>query len=276
MRTDLRRLLWQLRAGVIRRATLEAAVEEACSGLVAERFADGGTLRESQPCVRSLLSRFEHSIARARKGIPEGDHQEALHELQRAERSLAAASRLSEAIVAWEGLRAAWSRWTGQLRLPVASSPATLREGDRLLRVAQRFLDAGEDRKAHFVLRRGHVLLERLGARDRSRARQQGLRLRLDALRDDPSPRAAELAEAIDGLIREGQLHLADRLLDDWEMAPNASETLGRGVRETLLRIQANSREAESLVKGLELSARSEGPANRTEQGSPERDEKGV
>lgn len=255
MRRDLRRKLWSLRAGVIRRETLREAVDEACSGLIAERFDRAPPLRTSASIVLRTLDRFERAVGDARHGAREGREREAVRAVESAESALAEAWRLSGALQSWERVRADWTRWTERFGLAAASGLATIREGERLLRVARRFLDAGEARKARFVARRCRALLERLTARDRSLERRRELLGRLRGLQREGSPTAAALAGSIDRLVSEGHLETADRLLDDWEMRPEGSRLFRRASREALGRILATGREARTLAGGLELVA---------------------
>jgi hypothetical protein len=276
MRADLRRLLWQLRAGVIRRATLEVAVEEACTSLIAARHDREVPLRQAASCILPLLSRFEDSIFDARSGASEGDFNKAIRAVEDAETELVAGRRLSVVLEAWERLRADWTRWVERLGLQLASELVTLREGERLLRVARRFLDAGEDRKARFVVQRGQALLDRLGARNRSRHRRQELRERLETLLADSPPGFDGLAGLIDRLLGDGRLELADRLLDDWEMGPEGSGSLGGEARTSLARILTTSREARSLALELEPAASPDEAANRNQSEAGTKDQKGA
>lgn len=259
MRGDLRRLLWRLRAGVVRRAALEAAVEEACRALVESRFREAVELQEVSQFARSSLAIFEAQISMARHLALEGEHRRAVRAVEAAEAALAAARRLAEVHAAWEALVEAWKELVRRYDFEAFGHLATLREGARGLVVAEAFLRNGESRKARFVVRQCAAFLETLTRPVTSRDRSRALLHRLLAGRQAAHSRPDSLVRLLGRIADDGLLDLAERLFDDWEMGAEAgrtqaatrSTTPARG-REALIRMSRIEQEARSL--GSELA----------------------
>lgn len=222
MRSDLRRLQWRLRAGVVRRAALEDAVAAAGRQLVDRRFAAQLPLQEVSPYVRPFLAIFEAEIASALRLAVERADRRAIEAVERAEGALEAARGMTRAHQEWTILDTAWTGLKDRFGLAAHAHFATLREGAAGLTVAQRFLEAGEFRKARFVVRLGQNAFDELTKKQADPGRRTILlRRHLEHRRIHPD--AAEgLATALGRLVDDGFLVLAERLMTDWEMNSDA------------------------------------------------------
>lgn len=253
MRGDLRKLLWRLRTGVVRRAALEAAVELACNRLVSRRYGSAPALQEVSEYTRPLLIEFEAEISAARLLAPEGAHRTAIQAVERAEAALEAARRMTDAHAARDALAADWYRLRDRFDLAAWDDLTTIREMAIGLEVTDSFLRAGEARKARFVAGLCRVLLERLTTPTADLVRRRSLKERLAELGRSALPCDAELCALLGRLAAGGALGLAERLLDDWEIETGPADTAG--IAAVLGRISIAGREAQVLAGELALLA---------------------
>lgn len=258
MRGDLRRLLWRCRVGVIRRTAVEDAVEETCRHLVDERFTAKVPFQEVSSFARPFLVQFEKKISESRRAARHGNHGRAIVAVERAETALAAARRIARAHEAWENILVSWTQLQDRFDLTSLAHQSTVREGSRMLVLAESFLQAGEARKALFVIRQSQVTLATLNVSDPDQERRRTLLRRLMRSQRSSSAPPKRLVQTLGRIADEGLLNLAERLLDDWEMAvEETGKRLLEGDRDRQ-RIAQCGHEARKLAQELSRLASGE------------------
>lgn len=249
MRGDLRRLLWRCRVGLIRRAALEDVVEETCRRLVDERFSAKVPFQEVSSFARPLLVQFEKKISESRRAARHGNHRRAIVAVEKAETALAVARRIAGAHEAWENILGSWTQLQDRFDLTSLAHQSTIREGSRMLVLAESFLQAGEARKALFVIRQSQETLASLNVSDPDSERRRTLLRRLMGSQRSPSAPPKRLVQILGRISDEGLLNLAERLLADWEMA--VEETGERLLEDNRDRIAQCVQEARRLAQEL-------------------------
>lgn len=253
MHSDLRRLLWHLRAGVVRSAALEEAVDKACAALVARRFEDSTAHLDHSRFARDSLGKFEQEIARARLAAPEGRYRLAVRAVGTAEAALGAARKVAEAERSWENLRMSWTGLLERFDLAPYSPLASLQEMSRTFSLTESFLLAGESGKARFVNRMCRERVRRLTATTDDPGARRELARRLVERQHGPFAVPAGLVRVLSRMVDEGLVELACRLLDDWELgASPTGKTEGKPTLAVDLgRISEITREASLLAREL-------------------------
>lgn len=227
MRSDLRKLLSRHRAGMIRRSVLEDAVDEACTGLVSDRFRQGSCIPEGAPFVQGLLVRLEDRITHARLWVVAGEFRRAVEAVEEAERVLTRARKAGWAERECQAAATSWRKLSETYALGAFAELATVRVAERSLAVAQGFLAAGESRKAWLVARQLRLGLERLARREENAARRKALVRALVAGQQAGGARLEELVSTAGRLADAGLLELAQRLVEDWQAAEGGAGGVG-------------------------------------------------
>jgi hypothetical protein len=217
MRSDLRKLFWRFREGLIRPSVVEEAVDAACSRLVSERFRQEGPLQETSTRVQPVLAEFENRVAYARLWLQAGEHRRAVLAVEEAEKALAGAHEMARAEGDWRSVGSSWRELSETFGLAAFPKLATVRVAERSLVVAEKFLDAGEARKAHLVARQLRVGLDRLRQRVADGEPRAPLIRLLVTLRSSGGPPVEGLSIVAGRLADAGLLELAQRLVEDWQ-----------------------------------------------------------
>lgn len=254
MRGDLRRLYWRLSAGVIRRAVLEEAIEEACVRLVDDRSGAEVPFQEVSPFTRHFLVRFEKEISLAQTRAPEGDHYGAIRALEAAEETLHAARRIAAAHEDWEATVGSWAELRERFDLNLFAHLATVREVSRGLALTESFLEVGDARKARFVVRLCRGTITGITALDSDPERRNTLVRRLVALQRTACTPPESFLRILGRIADEGFLGFAERLVDDWEIGAGTIDngTSGRPASSGVLeKIGEAGREAWRLAREL-------------------------
>ncbi|HSK76932.1 MAG TPA: hypothetical protein VLQ45_10780 [Thermoanaerobaculia bacterium] len=259
MKRDAAWLVRRYRDGGAPDWKVKAVLEREFNRLINERYELRGEMDELRRSVPERLQSFDEATDRALQWKAERRFGDALREIRRAAAELselrrfvsvgADLARASGAVEEIESLLA-----DGLIGL---TTPRVLR---RLRDVARKLLDQSEARKAKFVV----LLLKSQADGLRSRERREppsGLTLLLGEL----EPRGgAEAVEGLRKLIREGYLHLAERLAEDLDSelavkdrTRRASETQGgslgpllQDMQEIRQRADLASRSLASWLKG--------------------------
>jgi uncharacterized protein YoaH (UPF0181 family) len=264
VKRDAAWLLRRYRDGSAPDWRVKQVLEREFNLLINQRYelrAEVDELRRSAP---ERLRSFDEATDRALQWSNEGRFADALPEIRRAAAELselrrfvsvgAELARASEAVEEIESLLASG--------LAGLTTPRVLR---RLRDLARQFLDQGEARKAKFVVLLLKSQADQLLSRDR-REPPSGLTLMLGEL---TARGGAEAVERLRKLIREGYLHLAERLAEDLdsELAVKdrnrrASETQGGSLGPLLQDLQEIRRQADLASRSLAAWLESAAPAD--------------
>lgn len=210
MKRDAAWLVRRYRDGGAPDWKVKAVLEREFNRLITERYELRGEMDELRRSAPERLRGFDEATDRVLQWKAERRFGDALQEIRRAAAELselhrfvsvgAELARVSEAVEQIESLL-----------IPGLADLTTPRVLRRLRDVARQFLDQGEARKAKFVV----LLLKSQADGLRSRERREppaGLTLLLGELE---TRGGAGAVEGLRKLIREGSLHLAERLAED-------------------------------------------------------------
>jgi len=253
LKRDTAWLLRRYADGGVHDSQVAEALQQEFDLLIKEREALRGEVDEQQRSAMECWRSFGGATDRALQLRAELRFEEALSEIRRAagelselRRFVSVEAELERASVAVEEIESILGSGLAAL-----TTLAVLR---RLRKLARDLLDQGEARKAKFVV----LLLKSQAIRLRSRERHEptsGLTLILGELEVRGG---GETVQALRKLIREGYLHLAERLAEDLDSefavkdrSRRASETEGGSLAPLLQEMKEIRQRADSASRSL-------------------------
>lgn len=213
----LERMLWRSRVGLLSPEQLERGLVVTCERLVDERFERALPFQETSPYTSGSLRRFEDHIERARLQLARVPHRAAVESLKRSHAALLEARRCATAHRKLESARSRFEALETRFGLAALRPSSTLRSLARMLEIGWSYLEVSDSRKAGFMALLCHEEIARLEVRSPAdEAGRRELEQRLGELEPTVPARTGALFEA---LLDAGHLVLADRLLEELEVA---------------------------------------------------------
>lgn len=243
---EVRRLLWRWEWGWSRAAEVEEALRRELGRLSSERSLSVGWRHRLRGLAEASYRDQEAALDHALRCLGAARYRQAFHHLCTAEALVRRLNRTTATYDDWQRSRTSWRQMVGRLRLEPFSDLLTLAVVPRLHREAEELLDAGDHRKAAFVLGVAAEAMAILEATCPDAGWTEGLKRRLNRV----DPRSL-LDDGLRKLLANGRHRLVESLLLDLEIRDGGTTRGAEQERELAATIAATARRADAMAARL-------------------------